>query len=318
MADRKTERLMNLVFTLLATERYLSKDELRTAIADYREQSDTAFERAFERDKNELRELGIDIDLGSHDPLNSHQGYRLERSEVELPQIDLTVEEGALIGLAAQLWDHSGMSREATTALAKLKSIGNDFDPSSLRMAEPHLTASEPSFDAIFNATSKRIALKFSYETRDGSNSERHLQPWGMISYRDRWYVGGFDTDRNGPRLFRLSRILGEVTNDGEPDGFEVPEDADLGQLAQALYPSEANRTAILHVTAGRGQGLRRHALSVSRPREGIDELEVAFAEVADLADEVVSYGASVTVIEPPELRAAVLDRLRKIVGLAK
>ncbi len=304
---------MNLVFTLLATQQYLTKDQIRASIAEYREDSDVAFERKFERDKQELRDLGLEIETGTHDALGGVTGYRLLRTEVELPQIDLTVEEAAVIGLAGQLWDHAGMAAETTTALAKLKAIGNDFDPSVLRMTEARLTAQEPTFDVVFDATSRRMPIAFEYSRPQGEPTLRHLEPWGMTSFRERWYVGGYDRDRGEPRLFRLSRIVGAVLPDGEPGEYEVPEDADLKQVARALHPPEPDTSAVLRVTAGRAQSLRRHAVRIDRIDERTDEVEVAYAVRSDIADDIVSYGPDVLVVSPAELRDAVVDRLRAL-----
>ncbi len=306
---------MNLVFTLLATEQYLTKDQIRSSIAEYREDSDVAFERKFERDKQELRDLGLEIETGSHDVLGNTTGYRLLRAEVELPQIDLTVEEAAVIGLAAQLWDHAGIAAETTTALAKLKAIGNDIDPSVLRMTEPRLTADEPAFDTVFDATGRRVPITFTYEKRDGQTTVRHLEPWSMTSYRDRWYVGGFDRDRQAPRLFRLSRIVGEVGADGIAGEYEVPADVDLKDVARALHPPEPSQTAVLRVATGRAQSLRRHAVHVEPVSDDLDQIEVGYAVLRDLADEITSYGPDVLVVSPPQLRDAVVARLRALVG---
>lgn len=304
---------MNLVFTLLATQQYLTKDQIRASIAEYREDSDVAFERKFERDKQELRDLGLEIETGSHDALGGVTGYRLLRTEVELPQIDLTVEEAAVIGLAGQLWDHAGMAAETTTALAKLKAIGNDFDPSVLRMTEARLTAHEPTFDAVFDATGRRMPIAFEYSRPDGETTLRHLEPWSMTSFRERWYVGGWDRDRDGPRLFRLSRIVGDVLPDGDPGEYDVPADADLKKVARALYPPTPDATAVLRVTSGRAQSLRRHAVRIDPLGDGTDEVAVAYAIEADLADDIASYAADVLVVSPPALRDAVVDRLRTI-----
>lgn len=304
---------MNLVFTLLATQQYLTKDQIRASIAEYREDSDVAFERKFERDKQELRDLGLEIETGTHDALGGTTGYRLLRTEVELPQIDLTVEEAAVIGLAGQLWDHAGMAAETTTALAKLKAIGNDFDPSVLRMTEARLTANEPTFDAVFHATSRRMPIAFEYSRPGGDPTVRHLEPWSMTSFRERWYVGGFDRDRGEPRLFRLSRIVGDVRPDGEPGEYEVPADPDLKQVARALYPPEPDTSAVLRITAGRAQSLRRYAVRIGRLDATTDEVEVAYAIESDLADEIASYGPDVIVESPASLRDAVIDRLRTI-----
>ncbi len=313
MAQRKTERLMNLVFTLLATNQYLTKDQIRSSIAEYREDTDLAFERKFERDKQELRDLGLEIETGSYDTTGGVTGYRLLRADVELPQIDLSVEESAVIGLAGQLWDHAGMAAESTTALLKLKAAGHDLDPSALRMTEARLSADEPAFDTVFDATGRRLPITFEYRRRDGATTVRHLEPWGMTSYRERWYVGGFDRDRGEPRLFRVSRIVGEVKPDGEAGEYQIPEDADLSQVMRALHPPEADSSAVLRIAAGRAQSLRRHAVRVDPVDEAADEVEVSYARLWDIADDIASYGPDVVVVSPPELRDAVIERLRRM-----
>ncbi len=127
---------MNLIFTLLVTRQYLSKDQIRQAIADYRESNQVAFERKFERDKEELRELGIAVETGTNDKyFDDEPGYRIRRDTAELPDLDLTREEAAVLGLAAQVWEHAGLASSSTSALVKLKAAGVDVDTDVLRMA---------------------------------------------------------------------------------------------------------------------------------------------------------------------------------------
>ena len=142
MAERKTERLMNLIFALLVSKQFLTKVQIRDAIADYREApSPDAFDRMFERDKEELRELGIPVETGENDAyFDDEPGYRIRRDEAELPDLELTREEAAVIGLATQVWEHAGLANDSTTALMKLKAIGVDVDTTVLRMAEPKLS----------------------------------------------------------------------------------------------------------------------------------------------------------------------------------
>ncbi len=68
MATRKTERILNLTICLLVSGRYLPKSRIREAVEGYHDLSDAAFERTFERDKDELRSLGVPIEVGSFDP----------------------------------------------------------------------------------------------------------------------------------------------------------------------------------------------------------------------------------------------------------
>ena len=316
MAERKTERLMNLIFALLVSRQYLTKEQIRESIADYRESTPQAFDRKFERDKEELRELGINVETGSIDKyFNDEPGYRIRRDEAELPDLELTREEAAVIGLATQVWEHAGLASESTTALVKLKAIGVDVDTSVLRMAEPRLSTDEPSFDAMWDAATRRIPIAFHYARPGGEAMERHLQPWGILSWHDRWYVGGHDLDRGAPRIFRLSRVIGEVTTEGEPGSYDVPEGVDMKTIARELFPPEPETAAVLHVRAGRGQSLRRIAEKVTPLDDGIDELHLRYSSPWELAAEVASHGPDVVVVSPQDVRDAVVRRLTAAVS---
>lgn len=316
MAERKTERLMNLIFALLVSRQYLTKEQIREAIADYRESTPQAFDRKFERDKEELRELGITVEMGSIDKyFNDEPGYRIRRDEAELPDLELTREEAAVIGLATQVWEHAGLAADSSTALVKLKAIGVDVDTSVLRMAEPKLSTDEPSFDAMWDATTRRIPVSFAYARPGAEPMLRHLQPWGIVSWRDRWYVGGFDLDRGEARIFRLSRVIGDVTTEGAPGSYEIPEGTDMKSIARSLFPPAPEEAAVLHIRAGRGQSLRRGAERVTPVSDDLDEVEVRYSSRWELASEVASYGADVVVVSPPDVRDVVVQRLRAAVA---
>ena len=111
MTTRKTERILNLTICLLVSDRYLPKSRIREAVEGYHDLSDAAFERTFERDKDELRALGVPIEVGSFDPLfDDEPGYRIRPTEFQLPAIDLDAEEASVVGVAARVWQHAGMA----------------------------------------------------------------------------------------------------------------------------------------------------------------------------------------------------------------
>ena len=108
MSARKSERLINLLIALLSTRRFLTKRELRGIVEDYRDSGDVAFERQFERDKEELRALGVRIETGSDDAaFEDEEGYRVNRADFELPEIAFTPQELAVLGVASQVWQDS-------------------------------------------------------------------------------------------------------------------------------------------------------------------------------------------------------------------
>jgi proteasome accessory factor B len=319
MSARKSERLLNLLITLLVSRGYVTKERLRQVIPDYKEaSSEEAFEKMFERDKDDLRALGIPIEVGGYDPLfGDEQGYRVARSAFELPEIDLEADEAAVIGLAARVWQQAGLAAATSDALMKLKAAGVEVDREALNVAQPRLAEDEPSFERFWEAVSTRRAVSFDYRSSTAAQpTTRHLQPWGIVSYRSRWYVVGHDLDRRDHRLFRLSRVVGEVEFAGPAGGFTVPEGTDIRALTSRLAPDTAERTAVVLAREGRALALRRRATATEPAGEGWDRLEVAFGRTDALVDEVMTYGDDVVVVEPEELRALVVERLRAVAGV--
>jgi len=315
VTTRKAERLMNLVICLLVTRGYVTKDRIRKVVEGYRDQTPDAFEKMFERDKDELREIGIPIEVGSHEALfDDEPGYRIRRGEFELPEISLEADEAAVVGLAARVWQHAGLARQTTDALVKLRAGGVSVDRDALSLVEPRLAASEPAFEPLWDAVVSRTPVRFGYR-RPGQDAavERTIKPWGVLSWRGRWYVIGRDRDREAPRMFRLSRVTGTVRRAGRAGSYVVPEGTDLRELARSLQPPPITGTARLRVRAGAGNALRRTASAVHADSEEWDRVDVPLSHVEELAEEVVAYGADVVALDPPELADAVVRRLQRL-----
>ncbi len=321
MAARKSERLLNLLITLLVSRSYVTKERIRTVVEQYRDAGDEAFEKMFERDKDELRSLGIPIEVGYVDrAFEDEPGYRVERSAFELPEIDLEPEEAAVIGLAARVWQHAGLASATSDALVKLKAAGVSVDRAALNVVQPQLAVEEPTFQGFWDATQSRTPVAFDYRASAAAQAtQRHLEPYGVVSYRGRWYVVGHDTDRDAPRMFRLSRVQGMVRTQGRAGAYDVPPGTDLRAMTQALAPPAADQPARLLVRADSAHGLRRHAeaLDAADAAPGWDRIEVAYGRSDALADEVLGFGADVIVESPQELRDQVVTRLRTVAGTA-
>ena len=314
MIERKSERLMNLVICLLVSRGYVSKDRIRKAVEGYREQTDEAFEKMFERDKEELREIGIPIELGTNNKVfDDDPGYRIRRDAFELPRIDLAPDEAAAVGLAARVWQHARLARQTSTAVVKLEAAGVGVDPDRLTLVEPLLAASEPAFEPIWDAVVARRRVSFPYRRPGAEPSTRQIEPWGVLSWHGRWYVIGHDLDRDGVRMFRLSRVTGPVTPTGRAKAYEVPAGTDLRVLARQLEPAPRTGTARLRVRGGHGHALRRRATDVRADDDGWDLLDVPLADPERLADEVVTFGPAVVALEPRDLRDAVVRRLERL-----
>ena len=319
MVQPRAERLMNLHILLLGAKRFIGKDAIREAC--YPEHArgpagDEAFERAFERDKDALRQIGAVIEVGSADAFFDDEiGYRIPTEQTSLPEIRFESDEAAVLGLAAQVWQQATLAKATGRALAKLKGQGVEIDPSRLEVVAPAITADEPAFEPLWDAIGKRRQVSFPYQRADETApTTRRVQPWGLARSSGRWYVVGFDVDRGAERVFRLSRIVGTVRASGKSGAYDVPPGTDVREVARRLSPSYPSVRAEVRVRQGTGVGLRRRAESLTpiADRPGWDAVVVQ-GPVHELADEVLTYGADVVVVAPQSLRDDVVARLRAV-----
>ena len=318
MTSRKTERILNLTICLLVSGRYLPKSQIREAVEGYHDLSDSAFERTFERDKDELRALGVPIEVGSFDPLfDDETGYRIKPSEFELPPVELDADEAAVVGVAARVWQHASVAESTQSALAKLRAAGVEPDTSQLAALEPSVQAREESFEPLWTAVLDRVRVSFTYR----GGARRTLEPWGMTASKGRWYVIGWDTDRQATRMFKLTRITDKPRRVSKVGAYQVPDDLDLRALARSLDPREPHRTAVVALRSGRGPTLRRRGRPAStdvRLPAGFETLEVGFSDLRTLAEEIVRYAADAVVLDPPELRQQVMGMLTRVTATSQ
>lgn len=316
MSVRKSERLLNLLIMLLVQRHYVPKSRIRAIL--YPDAGDEAFDRMFDRDKDELRSLGVPIEVGQLDPLfDDEPGYRIRPDRFALPPVSLEPDEAAVVGLATRVWEHAKLAEATSEAVRKLTAQGLEVDLGALEIAEPRLSADEPVFDVFWEAVQARQAVVFDYR-RSGETQprRRHLQPWGVARHAGRWYVVGHDVDRGEERVFRLSRVVGEARAVGDPGVYEVPAGTDVREVARRLAPPPDRVRISLLVRPGAGHSLRAGADHVETGVTGPDgdpdwHRVVLTRSPFGMADEVLAHGADVVVEEPADLRERVVARLR-------
>jgi proteasome accessory factor B len=317
----RTERLVNLVICLLSTRRFLTAAQIAATVPGYEHdpgdpRDHEAFQRKFERDKAELRELGVPLETGTTSVFDTEAGYRIARREYALPDIHLEPDETAAVGIAARLWRHAGLAAAASSGLAKLRAAGIDVDPHATLGVEPVVSV-DPAFGPLTAAVRARQAVTFEYRVpEDDASSTRRLQPWGVVCWRGRWYVVGHDLDRGAPRCFRLSRFAGPVRRIGRPGAYQPPDVDLISYVARWSGPVERPCRATVLVRPGRGAGIRRWAEEVTAD-DGGDRVVLRYADPEGLASWLVGYGADVLVLDPPEVREQVAARLREIIDAA-
>jgi proteasome accessory factor B len=321
VAIAKAERLMNLALCLMNTRRPVAKRELRVSIEAYHEAAtDEAFNRMFERDKDDLRELGLVID--TVESLDGEIGYQARRDRNRLPEIALDAEEAAALALVAKVWQQARLAEAATGALQKLRAAGVPFDdPESgdggpgggeRSALEPRIPAPEPAFEPLLVATRERRPVVFDYRKANAARPEpRQVEPWALECWRGHWYLAGHDRDREAPRVFRLSRITGRVRT--RPGGFtaEVPDHVDVRATVAGWAGEGATTTARIRLRRDSGYPLRARAIESVPVDAEWDELEVPYGH--GLGAWLAEFGPDVVVLGPDELRADVVERLRAV-----
>jgi proteasome accessory factor B len=304
--DRKTERLINLTLALLATKRYLKKSEILTTVAGY-EGTQEAKERMFERDKDDLRSLGIEIEVGDLDIFfEDEPGYRIPQKSYELNVPNLSGRELALLSIASSFWNDSVLAPTAQSGIRKLQSLGIpavlEFEfRMKYRFDNPsHL------LEQLAGAILQKSRIKFSYDS--SSLKLRHLEPYRIVFWNSYWYLIGLDIDRKGIRLFKLSRFLGGVETSKNKNEFEIPADF----LVTDHLPKsdvEVIHSSKIEIKKETGTLLRQRGILLAQGEE-FDTYEINYENERVFVRELIWHGVNVRVLEPLNLKEELVSLL--------
>ncbi len=311
MAPRKTERQLNLVICLLAARRFLTRESIRASVEGYQGLSDAAFQRMFERDKDDLRDLGIPIETGSNDVLfDDELGYRILPGDFELPPVEFDHEEQVVLGIAAHVFDGAALAPQATAALGKLRAAG--VEPGSSDLVQARLGDDE-TFGTVWQALIDRRRIRFDYRE---TGQTRRVEPWGVLARRGVWYVYGQDLGREAPRMFRLSRVVGTVEPLDPVGAYELPARSVVEAAAASLEPAGVTDTAVIAIRGSAAPALRRRgsATSAAAP-DGFVAYEIPYGTVGEIVEQAAAAGPDALVLGPDEVRDATIARLRAVAG---
>jgi proteasome accessory factor B len=320
MADR-TERLLNLVICLMASTNPVARQDIQRRVTGYADApTEAAFERMFERDKEELRSMGIPVETVLEHG-GEVQGYRIRQETYALQEIDLTVPERAAIAVAAQVWSQAVVAPVAGTALRKLEAMDaglEDWAPVDLH-GQIQLTAPDAALLPLMAAIRQDRTVRFPYRTPvEDEPHQREISPWGLRSSAGRWFLVGFDHGRHAVRTFRLSRITGPVTVLARARLEQPPDEFDISTSDGSASPDANAVTSVLRVTPGHGAALRRLATSSTSGGEPLtaDVITVTAASIDELAALVCAAGRDVLVIAPESLISAVASSLASVLAV--
>lgn len=306
----KVERLVNLTIALLEARRPQSLEDLRRRTGYYDQSDHESARRMFERDKDELRRLGVPVQT-TQDPLSGEMGYVIDRADYELPDVDLSRDEMAALAVALRMAGHA----DERLALSKLAARAPD--PLGAPAAtDARVSLETQAVDGVADAVVGRQAVQFAYRTGAGEERQRTVDPYGVVLRRGTWYVVGRDHDRDALRAFRLDRVRSRVRAVGQPGAYELPDDVDLA--AHVAGPAGDAVDVLLAVTpAGRWAVEARGGRVVDQRADGRQLVRLVDVDPWRLLPWILGFGADVEVVEPAELRAEVRARLAAMAGVA-
>lgn len=325
MNQQKLERLINLIAMLRVARKPVTAAEIHETIPGYGQSSWDSFKRMFERDKEELREMGIRIDLQPVDAWEQQEGYWIKAESYYLPELDLSQEELAKLWLAASLLRMHDMPT-AQSAYIKLAKDAPPGVSEPFNRVSADLALGMPNLSKAFEAVAERRRVSFEYNSRTGRKA-RTLSPYGLVHRKGAWYVVGLDGLSGEIRSFRIDRVQGAIKivapNEPGPE-FEVPEGfrSDSALQTPPFVQGEKGGEQVSAPARVRFEPSTAWWVERSHPwlrlkwhEDGSAEASVQVSDVTGFLGWLLWFGEDAEVLEPAELRSAVRERLEQLVG---
>ena len=297
------ERLLNLFIALGNTRTRMTKQQIRSSVYGYDAgqqggdvKADAAFERMFERDKEDLRRLGVPLQTVTDSANGGDIGYRIDTSQATMEAINVTAAELAVLSLAVDYWRDAALGTDAQQAVTKVASrVQHEAIPELPFGA--HSTGARSALGVLAEALHDRRTVKFDYASSSSPPARRTVDPWRLVIVGGTDYLVGRDHGHDAARTFRVSRILGAVKAVGEPGAFEKPAKVPLGSLA----PREPVGTATIALRPEAGHALRRAGSLVGTDGEW-DVVEIPYRHLDSLRADVLALAGAARAISPERL----------------
>ena len=308
---QKSERLINLTMALLASKRFLTKGEIFELVAGYSGNPETK-ERMFERDKNDLRDLGLAIEVGTDDPLfEDEAGYRINPTSYGLATHELGELDGtdiALLSLAATHWQNSVFAQSGQSALRKIESILPVSGEESISLPLYSQEIPEGRFEVLWEAITSKRAVTFTY--RSMKDSKRTVLPLRLTLSQGFWYLTALDLDVEGIRLFKVVRIESDLAIASTPDKRILSSEY-LSDLSKEKPSETAQLTATLLLRVGRAHELR-HISSIEPHDSDWDKAVAQFDSEEDLFESLARAGSSAIIDSPIDTRVRFVEWIER------
>jgi predicted DNA-binding transcriptional regulator YafY len=324
----KLERQLNLVSFLLSARAPVPFSDIRGKVVGYDDDATPdAVEKRFDRDKADLRSIGVNIDYVANDSFG-RAGYVIDPRGYFLEETVLEPEDAMLLAVLQRTLGvvDDPLGRNLKSALAKLTIDSRLPEPLRTSVGEQHLfTLGRPEKDPgrqhlalLGEALGRRRRVAFRYHSVDRAETQRRtVHPYGLGLVGGNWHLVGFDEDRGGLRNFRLDRIRGKVALVDKQDGaYHVPEDFDIArhtgmeEYEIADGPEVRVKVEFDEVATWLLERRRRGAGELTRLPDGRGLFEVGVRSEEGLFRWLSEFGQRARLVSPPRLVEAFRARM--------
>jgi proteasome accessory factor B len=300
------ERLFTLTCCLLAAPRIgLSKQDIFNSVAGYSEASnDEARDKMFERDKSELRNAGVQLEVIQIDEFEPEVGsrYLIAKGSFDWPaDFKLSAEQIGLAELAARAWNNQQFASSARTALARLKSRGMVEVNRELSFLSPRLLAKHSAFEPLAQAIAESKTVIFEYRVPDGESEAREVNPLKLRLIEGEWVL--LAERQRALRNYLLRRITSKVRETGAV--FEFSNSALIDQAEKELVLFTQSNKARIQVNED-SEAWWHFGAEAS-------EVEISYMDESLLAEDLLEYGSEVKVLSPASLAQRVKNGLERV-----
>jgi proteasome accessory factor B len=312
----KAERLINLTMAMLETRRPLGKDEIFANVAGY-SGTPEAMERMFERDKDDLRDLNIEILVEAKDRyFDDEVGYRIAKVNFEMPDTDFSSSEIYWLSVAANIWRGAALENLAQDALFKIQSTNAEYLPVEPLASMPIIQTSEPIFFALWSSINRKELISFLYKGIDGVVVERKVAPHSLVSRRGHWYLIAKEISSEEFRRFRLSRFQTQPEIISSEDAFQIAVDYKVNDYIKDISEHLIEEVDLL-IKPGSGSAIRQLGKSTVVNSTGgeWERIQLQNVDFDLLVYNILWCGPDVKVVKPDRLVKAVTQGLNEVLS---
>jgi proteasome accessory factor BC len=318
----KLIRQLSLVAYLMAERRPLTARDVKSNVEGYSEMSDEAFARRFYSDRAELLALGVPLQ-SQRDEFTGEELYTLRSENYFLDKLELDDDELAALQTALYLLEGQFAYAEPLRLALQNLALGRPgFDEPAtdtavrVEVLDPDYSPEMPGrLGKLEGAISKQRTIKFPYYSISRNRqTERTLNPYGLLSDNGSWYVIGQDLDRKDIRTFRVSRIRGDIrfATRRERD-FRIPQDFDIDQYRgrPPWQIGDVIGEARIELAGDTAWWVERAFGNAGQLEDGVFVTD--YSSLPQLASWILRQDGRAIPIEPDELRREVAQSLRDV-----